>query len=174
MKKYKMNDPMPTGVAVFLIVAGLILGSVFVFGMQYWNADIEREDAVLVSAEFESYRFDRSGRGGNISEIRINLKGHPSFSIDGVCASTDVILEVKKLPKGAVLNMLVHPNSDTIWELKQGAKTILSFEEAREKLEKETIGFAFLGGFMYFCAAYGFGSLFQRWHRAGRKEKHNR
>ena len=77
--------------------------------------------------------------------------------------------EIKALPQGAKLDMLVHPNSDTVWELKHGDKTLLSFEESQKDIKSENIGFIVLGIFMYFCAAIGIGSLLIRWGRTRKR-----
>ena len=39
------RDPMPLGLAIFLLIAGLFLGSVFTFGMQYWNSEVHEKIA---------------------------------------------------------------------------------------------------------------------------------
>ena len=52
----KMRDPIPLGLAVFLLIAGLFLGSVFTFGMQYWNSEVTREECTLIDTQFVSYK----------------------------------------------------------------------------------------------------------------------
>jgi hypothetical protein len=170
MKKYKVKDSMPISVAIFFIVTGLIMGSVFIFGMQYWGESIEKEDAIAVSADFESYSINY-GRHGSVSELKIIFSDHAPLCIDGVCISDEVSEGIRGLSKGAKLDMLVHPNSDTIWELKHGIKTILSFEESQKDIKGENIGFGVIGIFMYFCAAIGLGSLLMRWIRARKKKR---
>ena len=41
------------GEAVFLLVAGLIIGTVFTFGVRYWNAPITEDEAQLVTGRFD-------------------------------------------------------------------------------------------------------------------------
>lgn len=159
------------GTAVMLLVVGLILGSIFVFGSQYWGEPIQREDAIEISATYETYEINPGKiRKHHIKQIEISFDDHSSVYIDGSCVSEDVKDGIKALPEGAKLDMLVHPNSDTVWELKYGDKTILSFEESQKDIKNENIGFVVLGVFMYFCAAIGLGSLLMRGIRA-RKRK---
>ena len=158
-----MREPMPVGVAIFLIVAGLILGTVFIFGMQFWGESIDREEAIQESGVFESYQI-HYGRH-RISEIKIILNDHRSFYIDGACVTDELQNQIEALPKGAKVDMLIHPNSDTIWELKRDDHSILSFERSQEQIKGENIGFAALGLFMYFCVVLGIGSLLMRWRR---------
>ena len=170
MKKHKIKDPLPIGVAIFFIIAGLIMGTVFTIGMQYWGSPIEREDAINVSATYESYRI-HYGRHSSISEIKIILDEQDSLCIDGACVSEEVLNGIEALPKGTKVDVLVHPNSDTIWELKHGDKTILSFEESQKDIKGENIGFGIFGMLMYACTVFGGGSLLMRWIRAKKRKR---
>ena len=163
---------MTFGTAVMLLVVGLILGSIFIFGSQYWGEPIQREDAIEVSAIYEAYEINPGKiRKHHIKQIEITLADHSSVYIDGACVSEDVKDGIKALPKGAKLDMLVHPNSDTAWELKHGDKTILSFEESQKDIKNENIGFIILGMFMYFCAAIGLSSLLMRGIRTRKRKR---
>lgn len=174
MSKKEKQKTSP-GTAVMLLVVGLILGSIFVFGSQYWGEPIQREDATEVSAIYETYEINPGKiRKHHIKQIEITLADHSSVYIDGACVSEDVKDGIKALPEGAKLDMLVHPNSDTVWELKHGDKTILSFEESQKDIKDENIGFIILGVFMYFCAAIGLGSLLTRGVRARKNKKRSK
>ena len=164
MSKRRKKQEMTPGTAVMLLVFGLLLGSIFVFGSQYWGEPIHRDDAIEISATYEAYEINPGKiRKHHIKQIEITLADHSSVYIDGACVSEDVKDGIKALPEGAKLDMLVHPNSDTVWELKHGDKTILSFEESQRDIKNENVGFIILGIFMYFCAAIGIGSLLIRW-----------
>ena len=174
MSKKEKQKTSP-GTAVMLLVVGLILGSIFVFGSQYWGEPIQREDAIEISATYEAYEINPGKiRKHHIKQIEISIADHSSVYIDGACVSEDVKDGIKELPEGAKLNMLVHPNSDTVWELKHGDKTILSFEESQKDIKDENIGFIILGIFMYFCAVIGFGSLLMRGVKARKNNKRSK
>lgn len=175
MSKRRKKQGTSLGTAVMLLVVGLILGSIFVFGSQYWGEPIQREDAIEISATYEAYEINPGKiRKHHIKQIEISLADHSSVYIDGACVSEDVKDGIKELPEGAKLNMLVHPNSDTVWELKHGDKTILSFEESQKDIKDENIGFIILGIFMYFCAVIGFGSLLMRGVKARKNNKRSK
>ena len=172
MSKRRKKQGTSLGTAVMLLVVGLILGSIFVFGSQYWGEPIQREDAIEISATYEAYEINPGKiRKHHIKQIEISLADHSSVYIDGACVSEDVKDGIKELPEGAKLDMLVHPNSDTVWELKHGDKTILSFEESQKDIKNENVGFIILGIFMYFCAVIGFGSLLMRGVKARKKNR---
>ena len=153
-------------IAAVLLILGSIFGTVFTFGMQYWDADIQREDASEISGGFESYRvvygYGRPHGSNQINEIKINLVGCEPVSIDGACVTEALIDRIDAIEEGTELQLLVHPNSSTIWELKDGEETILDFEYAKQHIKLENTGFAYLGYFMYFCAVAGLLSLLLR------------
>ena len=63
---------MPFGLAIFLLIAGLLLGCVFTFGMQYWNANVIREECTVIDTEFVSYKEIRKPkRPMEIKEIAV-------------------------------------------------------------------------------------------------------
>ena len=67
------RDPMPFGLAIFLLIAGLLLGSVFTFGMQHWNAEVTREECTLIDTEFVSYQCDpTTGRENLFEDINVS------------------------------------------------------------------------------------------------------
>lgn len=172
MSKRRKKQEITLGTAVMLLVVGLILGSIFIFGSQYWGEPIQREDAIEISAIYEAYEINPGKiRKHHIKQIEIILTDHSSVYIDGACVSEDVKDGIKALPQGAKLDMLVHPNSDTVWELKHGDKTILSFEESQKDIKNENVGFIILGIFMYFCAAIGLSSLLMRGIRTRKRKR---
>ena len=40
--------------AILFLIVGLILGTVFTFGQQYWKAPIQRDEAISVQAEYQN------------------------------------------------------------------------------------------------------------------------
>ncbi len=171
-KKHKTKDPLPIGVAIFFIIVGLCLGTVFTFGVQYWGSPLEREDAVEVSAIYEKCWVQYSK--GHVSRIVLYWNEGENFDIDGACVDDKMIERVKDLPKGAKLDMLVHPNSDTVWELRYGDEIILSFEESQKDIKGENIGFGILGLILYAVAAFGIGSLLARALEARKRSRKGR
>ena len=175
MSKRRKKQEISLGTAMMLLVVGLILGSIFVFGSQYWGEPIQREDAIELSATYEAYEINPGKiRKHHIKQIEITLTDQSSVYIDGACVSEDVKDGIKALPEGAKLDMLVHPNSDTVLGLKHGDKTILSFQESQKDIKNENVGFIALGVFMYLCAVIGLGSLLMRGIRARKNNKRNK
>ena len=162
-RKRKKGEQMPVGMAVFVLVAGIILGSVFTFGMQYWNSDIKREDAIRVEATYEKHiirsTFSRRKNSGAV----VYFTDNDPLYIDSACINDDLREAMDNLTKGTKAIMLVHPNSDTILDMRAGGQSILEFADTMERLSGENSGFLILGIFMYLCAAYAVCSLIRRY-----------
>lgn len=150
------RDPMPLGLAIFLLITGLFLGSVFTFGMQYWNLEVTREDCTLIDTEFVSYKEIRQPkRPMEIKEIAVDCVNNERYFIDGVSINSDLSNSLSELSKHQKICILIHPNSNTIVEFSTENGTILTFNETIHKLGGEATGFLFLGLFMYFCSLVG-------------------
>ena len=155
MRKSK-SDPMPLKLAVFMLVIGVLLGSVFVFGMQYWNKSIPREDCTVIETQFISYdeiwHYKPTAR---IIEIAIDCANGNRYFIDGVSINKELQNKLSSLSKNENITLLIHPNSSTIVEFSNADNILLSFDETITKLGGEASGFFFVGLFMYFCALVG-------------------
>ena len=168
----KHASPMPVGVALFFIIVGLLLGTVFTAVMHYEQGRIEREDAVTVSAVYDSYQLHY--QKNSIALVELRFLDRESLYIDGACADGELLAALEALPKGSSCEMLLHPRSDDVWELKHGAKTLLAFEQAQKALQLENVGFTMLGIFAYFWAVAGALSLLKRWIKARKISRNKR
>ena len=128
----KNKKSMTRGEAWFLLITGLILGTVFTFGMQYWNAPITQEEAIHTTAIYESYATQRER--GRVKEIILRFEDHEQLYIDGVCISDELLDSIDNLAPSTELSMIVHPNSNTIMELHADNQMLLEFQNTSEKL----------------------------------------
>lgn len=139
--------------ALILLIAGLLMGTVFTFGVQYANAPIAREDAIRTTAVFSSYAEQKNR--GHVNEIILRFEDHEQLYIDGACTGEELRDSIQAFSPGTELSMLVHPNSNTILELRSGGSVWLEFEDSTEKLSGEAKGFLVLGLVCYALAACG-------------------
>ena len=149
----KKSKKMTTADAIFLLVAGLIMGTVFTFGMQYWNAPVTQEEAIHTTAIYESYATQRER--GRAKEIIVRFEDHDQLYIDGVSINDDLLNSIDNLAPGIELSMIIHPNSNTIMELHADNQRLLDFQNTAEKLNDEATGFMGLGLFCYVLSACG-------------------
>lgn len=156
--------------AIFLLVVGLFLGTIFTFGMRYWHAPASREDCTRVNTEFVSYR-ERTRRG-SIQLIYIDCANGQRYEIDGACISQPVLEGVENLQPQEPITLLIHPNSDTILELSGESGTLMAFDDAAQRVAGDTLLFTLLGILMYAAAQGGLYNLIRQWKRQrGRKKQ---
>lgn len=43
---------MPLGVAIAILIIGILLGNVFSIGMQFWNKEVTREECSKIETQF--------------------------------------------------------------------------------------------------------------------------
>ena len=148
--------PISLGKAIALLVVSILLGSVFTFGMQHWNAEVTQESCTLVETQFVSYQeIHQPKRPLHIKEIAIYCANGEQYNIDGVSINTQLKDALSALSEQENISLLIHPNSNTIVEFSTENGTILTFNETIHKLGGEATGFLFLGLFMYFCSLVG-------------------
>lgn len=171
MKRYK--DPIPLSWAIFLLVAGIVLGSVFTFGVRHWNSTVDREDCTLIETRFLSYdEIRRLHRPMSIKEIAIDCANDQRYFIDGVSINQELRDALASLSAHEKIVLLIHPNSNTIVEFTAKNTTLLEFETTIVKLADEGTGFLFLGIFMFFGALVGL--YYIAWHGIRKAKLHFR
>ena len=139
--------------AILFLIVGLILGTVFTFGQQYWKAPIQRDEAISVQAEY-SYHTKWLIRPDSHA-VNIHCSDGEIFVIDAHCVNNNILDFADTLAEGTKLDMLIHPNSDTILSLTVNGEEILNFDEVRNNLDSTNIGFLCLGILMYTLAVCG-------------------
>ena len=153
----KKKRSMTKAEAWFLLVAGLVMGTVFTFGMRYWNAPVTREEAVHITAVYGSYTTQQEQ--GRVKEIILRFEGLQQLYIDGACIDDELLENIAALAPGTGLSMTVHPNSNKVLELQAEDLMLLEFEDTSEKLTGEATGFMGLGLFCYALSVWGLACL---------------
>ena len=163
----KIGPPMSRGEAWFLLIIGLFMGTIFTFGMQFWNAPITEQDAVTDIAIFASYDI-RHGRSGSTKEIIVRFEDCDQLYIDGVCASSTLINQLEAIRPGDEVRLAIHPDSNKILEMLHGNQTLLEFDQTTKMLTNEATGFGVLGILCYVAALIALVQLMQL--RGARKQ----
>lgn len=145
------------GQAVFLLVAGLILGTVFTFLMDYTQGPVTMDEARPVSAVMQDVRgtYGRRNRRSNLKEILIRFADYEQLGIVSPVANKPMLEQLSGYPAGTTFDMLVHPNSATILALRIDGEEIVNFDDAVAKLSRENKAFFWMGICLYAAAALG-------------------
>lgn len=155
---------------LFVAIASLIVGSVFVFGMRYWNAQVERDDCEVVTVQLESIEKVRGSSSSDLSSVNLKCTNGSSYYIKGVCVSRSLLSALESLPEGTQLTLTLHPNSEgKVLELSADGTLLLDFDTAVSMLGKNSTAFSYIGLFMYLCSAVLLVDIVQR-KRKQRKE----
>ncbi len=164
MKRRRRHTPVPISVSVFLLVIGLLLGTVFTVVFQSRNAPVDRWDAIAVDATFESYSI-RGVVDERDQVIWLRFSDYENLAIDSSCNTADVRDKLERINEGDTVHLLLHPVSDTILEMRWRGITVLDFDTAQNHLRMSEKGFLALGIFMYFCAVVGVVTLLREVRR---------
>ena len=150
-RRFKWVDLMSKkGQLTSIIIIGVIIGTIFVFGSLYWNSEVSRTECVQSTPIYESHKLKY--RRGNLQEIIIYFSNQELMAIDGVSINDELINEIEELNSNSKLIVLHHPNSNTILEMIANGKVLLDFDTTMTKIVNERNGFIFIGCIMYLFA----------------------
>ena len=77
------KGPIPLGLVIFLLTTGSLLGSVFAFGMEYWNAEVTKEECTRIDTSFVSYDEIRQPKHSTrTKEIAVDRANGERYFID--------------------------------------------------------------------------------------------
>ena len=153
----RLNRSLLKGAAIFLLIAGIYFGTLFTIVTWYDHGSVTIDQAVPMDAVYSFYEaIPHHYRSGGISNYNIKV-----YFSDGSYKTTDSTLigdpefsKLKKLKKGIVLHLLVHPRGSEILECKTDTDTIVDFEYRKSIDDRWLIISYFLGGFFYLCAFF--------------------
>ena len=169
-KKRSWLTDVPIWVCVIFFVLGLLLSSFFPFVIWHIGKPIDRDEAIPCSAIFESYIVHTSPKSGSINWVELRFADHVPLDMDG--AYFDMAIQGNlELHRGKNVHMLLHPNSNDIWEMTSKDTVILAFEDARNGVLADNIGITvIIGGCGCFLLIVSVISLFLKW-KENKKEK---
>ena len=162
MSRGNKNEPMAKLNTLILgtICLFLLVGTVFTFGMQFWNAPIAEDEAIHETLSFSSYQIQYNRTSPK--QIIIRWEAYRQLEIDGVSITQELIDYIRSLNRGDELSVIFHPNSGVILEMHHGDRMLLGFDDTMHKLRREATGFLVMGIFMYGVCIAGVWELIRR------------
>lgn len=134
--------------AVFLLLAGIFIGTVCTFGTAHWFGAVPPEEYIEVEAHFSGYR-------KTTKNYYVNCSDGNSYDIRYTHRDDNVKEKLSQLTDGENIRLLLHPGSDIVLSLTTETDTVLSFEKATGMMKKDFIFFISFGILMYFSAFLG-------------------
>lgn len=152
-KTYKKKESLSD--AVKIIVIGLLLGTVFTFGQQFWSATVTRNECTVVETTFVDYEYNHGLGRYKSKSLSVVCGDGERYWFDSASIYYSLMDELDAIVPGEEITLLLHPNSDVILELATENKVILSFDEAMEDVAGERTFFFYMGILMYGSSLYG-------------------
>ena len=135
---------------LIILIVGLLLGTVFVFGISYWYAPVSKEECIVVDATYKS--FDDYYRGMT-HEIELSFLDYEQQTIiDDSIYTNELVNILEQTPSKSKIIMLLHPNSEIIIDLMINDIKVFDFESYMAQLESERQIFAIFGCLFYIGA----------------------
>ena len=125
----------------------LIVGSMMILNGQRQYRSLQPNEAVQVTATFKDYSLSRIRQ--KKEEIELNFIDRDSLKINPVCISNTLKNNLRNLPAGCSVDMLLHPDSYTILSIKADNDDILSFDTTQNQFKRlRTI--LLVGGILFY------------------------
>jgi hypothetical protein len=86
---------MPNAAAIFLIVVGFIMGTVFCIGTPYCESAIEKEEAIAVTASYSAYKVNSNRYGSTYVIVRFS--DYQQQDINGTCVNDKLLQDLDSL-----------------------------------------------------------------------------
>ena len=133
------------GTCFACMLIGLFMGYVFL-QQPAQHAPVPREEAVFLSGPLEECRVRY--QKGHIHGISLDITGQKRQFVSRICASDALAEALRELPEGTVVELLIHPLSHDVMEIRVGKEILLNFERAQERASRDADGFGMLGIFL--------------------------
>ena len=152
--KYKRkSEPLNRWVALVMALISIFMGTVFSCTM-ISNQPIDREEATELTCNYKDFRGYKKVKGG-FTEIKLIFSDGSTQYIDASCVTDEIFKVIEETAPGTKFNMLINPQNDYVLELIADDVVLFDFDYAQKELERESVGFFYLG-----IAMYGFAIFF--------------
>ncbi len=136
------------GVAIAKIVficLVLFAGAEFVT-QPFEHRKIERQEAIALIAEFDSAHSVYIKH--STQYMNLQFRDAEEQTVEGCCLGYNLEEELKQLPSGTQMQLLIHPDSGSVLQIVAEEELLLEFDYAQKQLWNEAVAFLLLGLFM--------------------------
>ncbi len=152
------------GELLFLLIAGFLMGSIFLLNANLWKAPLDSDEAVAAEGIFSEYQVNHHARQSR-DEVIVRFTNLEQQSIGAAYVNDQLLAQLDQLTTGDRVSLLLHPNSSTIVGMTVNGHTVLDFNRVQEISRRESAGFTVFGLFLYAIALFAAVSLMK-----GRKQ----
>ena len=151
MRRRRRSKPVSKSEAIAMLVIGLLLGTLFIFGELYWHAPVQRQELRYVDAVYVRYQYHDTRH----QSMTVSFEDGEVYDIAVECVNDELLQQLDAIAPGTVLHLGLHPNSSTILEITDHGRTVMPFAHAAKRVKFRARGFLLLGLFLYAAAGYG-------------------
>lgn len=134
---------------VALMCFSVFLGTMFMTA-PIRNQEITKNQAEAVTAVYDSA--ERHRRRGTTQSVTLHFQDHPDLTVEYRPAVAWDALE--QVEPGAAMELLVHPGDAGVLQIVADGAVLLDFEGTMKVARTDSVLFAGMGVFLYFCAGY--------------------
>ena len=141
--------------SLILAIVGLVLGTVFSFGMWYWDEMVDRDEAVSSTAKFEEYEVHSELKNGSTKWIEVRFSDRDPIEIYTTFVSDEFEEAFKDLYIGEEVHIIQHPETGEVLDMRTDEVVLLDFDEVKTDSLIENAGFTVLAIFAYASGGVG-------------------
>lgn len=137
-EKYHKGFDLFDSPKIIMVLAALVclMGVFFIFERLFYR-EVEKTECIKYSGAYEEYYDD--------GDVEMVFSTGDTYWVEGECARGKFYERLDKIEKGQVLQLILHPDSESILEMRAGGVELVNFYESQEYMRKDANGFAIFG-----------------------------
>lgn len=104
---------------------------------------LDEQNAIMLSAVFDSA--DPAYGKFSTKYIDLQFRDANEQTVDGCCLGYGLQEKLENIPSGTQMQLLIHPDSGNVLQIKAAGETLLDFDYAQDQLWRASRLFAGLG-----------------------------
>ncbi len=128
---------------LLLMLLSMIFGLLFLNEL-FLNPVIDRQQAICTSGIYLKHEVVAPPR---LRDVNLYFQDLPKQKVDGCCTS-ELTSILPSVSRGTQMELLIHPKSKLVLEIKTTQQTLLNFDDAIIRIRTEAVLFAALGGLL--------------------------
>ncbi len=142
--KTRSDSKLSKNEAIICVVFCACLGCLFIFNNWNWNDSFSKEDAVELTARYDSVSYPQM----KFNYVILYFTDYENQLIDGACVSEELEENLNTLEYGTTVYMLIDPKSGYVMELRTDEKILLEFDYAQSQMRLDRLCYLCLGVIM--------------------------
>ena len=148
---YDTGNSFIKGTIIAFICLSLFGAAVFV-SEPFRNQKIDRENAIMLSAVFDSA--DQVYGKHGVLYVDLEFQDADTQMVANCCLGYGLEEKLESIPAGTRMQLLIHPDSGNVLQIQVEGETLLEFDYAQDQLWREACFFPVVGILMLVVAVF--------------------